>query len=87
MILFQIICILINLILAFILHNCREYDSEESIKIRLKYWIGWALLTLIPIISCITAVIMGIVMILLALDGDLIWNRKINEDHWLNKRY
>ena len=47
----------------------------------------WGILALIPIASCIVAVVIGILMIIAASDGDMYWGYKLGENHWLNKKY
>lgn len=87
MFIFQIICIILNVVLAIILHCCKDYYNDEFIKLPLKWWILWGVLALIPIASCVVAVIVGILMIVVASEGDIYWGYKLGENHWLNKKY
>lgn len=87
MFIFQIICIILNVVLAIILHCCKDYCNDEFIKLPLKWWILWGVLALIPIASCVVAVIIGILMIVVASEGDMYWGYKLGENHWLNKKY
>lgn len=83
----QLICIILNVILAIVLRCCKDYYSDEFIKLPLKWWILWGVLTLIPIASGITALAVGILMIAIASEGDMYWGLKLSDDHWLNKKY
>lgn len=87
MFIFQLICIILNILLAIILRCCKDTYYNEFIKLPLKSWILWGILTLIPIASCIVAVIIGILMITEAIDDDMYWGYKLSENHWLNKKY
>ena len=87
MIIFQLICIILNVILAVVLRCCKDYYSDEFIKLPLKWWILWGVLALIPIASCVVAIVVGIFMIVAATEGDMYWGLKLREDHWLKKKY
>lgn len=86
MFIFQLICIILNVTLAIVLRCYKNY-YDEFIRLPLKRWILWGILALIPIASCIVAVVIGILMIIAASDGDMYWGYKLGENHWLNKKY
>lgn len=83
----QIICVILNILLAIILKCCIDYYTDEHVKLPLKLWILWGIVILIPILSGISVIAVGISMIVSASEGDIYWGLKFNKDHWLNKEY
>lgn len=87
MFIIQIICIILNILLAIVLKCCIDYYTDEYIKLPLKLWILWGIATLIPILSGIAVIVVGIIMAASACEGDIYWGWKLSENHWLNKEY
>lgn len=83
----QIICIILNILLAIVLKCCIDYYTDEHVKLPLKLWILWGIITLIPILSGTAVIGIGIFMIVSAEGGDIYWGLKLSENHWLNKEY
>lgn len=83
----QIICIILNVLLAIVLKCCIDYYTDEHVKLPLKLWILWGIATLIPILSGLAVFVVGIIMIVSASEGDIYWGLKLGENHWLNKEY
>lgn len=89
MVLFQIICIILNLLLAFILHNSEYvgyYGNTKPIPFKqpLIVWCLWGVGILIPIVSCIIFIIIGIWMLVEWREEHRI---KWPDNHWLFKKY
>lgn len=87
MFIFQLICIILNVALAIIMRCCKDSYDDEFIRLPLKWWILWGILALIPIVSCMVVVVIGLLMIVAASEFDIYWGYKLGENHWLNKKY
>ena len=87
MFIFQFICIILNVVLAIVLRCCKDYCNDEFIRLPLKWWILWGIVTLIPIASCVALIIIAIIMIVAACECDIYWGYELGENHWLNKKY
>lgn len=83
----QFICIILNVILAIVLRCCKDYYDDEFIRLPLKWWILWGIVTLIPIASWVALIIIAIIMIVAASECYIYWGLKLSDDHWLNKKY
>ena len=64
----QISCIILNLLLAYILHNseyvgCCGNSHPKPFKMQLFKWIIWGIATLIPFVSIASFIVVGIYML------------------------
>ena len=83
----QIICIILNILLAIILKCCTNCYTGEHVKLPLKLWILWGIVTLVPILSGVAVLVIGVIMIVSASEYNIYWGLKLDENHWLNKEY
>lgn len=83
----QLICIILHILLAIVLKCCNDYYTDEHVKLPLKLWILWGIITLIPVLSGLAVIVVGVIMIVSASDGDIYWGFKLDENHWLNREY
>lgn len=75
--------ILINLVLAYIFHNCQDYKTNKSLKLPLIIWIAFVIITFIPIINIISSAIFITTISLYFVDCDI----KFKEGFWLAKEF
>lgn len=85
----QISCIILNLLLAYSLHNseyvgCYGNSSPKPFKMQLFKWIIWGIATLIPFVSAVSFIVMGIYMLSDWKDDHRI---KIDDDSIFLKEY
>lgn len=78
-----LISLVINSILAYILHNSHESYGDEPFTLPLILWITLGITTLIPILN-ISASIVYIIIVGVAYSRCDI---ELNDDFWLTKRY
>lgn len=75
--------ILLNLVLAYLFHNCQEYKTNKPLKLPLIVWIAFVIITFIPIINIISSLIF-ITTISMCFDD---CNIKFKEGFWLAKEF
>ena len=73
--------ILINLVLAYLFHNCQNCKTNKLLKLPLILWIAFVITTFIPFINIISSVIFIAIISLYFVDGEI----KFKEGFWLAK--
>ena len=75
--------ILINLVIAYLFHNCQDYRTDKPLKLPLILWITFVIITFIPFINIITSVIFIAIFSMYFIDGDI----EFKEGFWLAKEF
>ena len=75
--------ILLNLVLAYLFHNCQVYKTNKPLKLPLILWITFVIITFIPIINIISSIIFITTFSMYLIDGDI----KFKEGFWLAKEF
>lgn len=78
-----LISLVINGILAYILHNSHSGYGDEPVTLPLILWILFGILTFIPVVNTITSLVCSIITGIAYGGGDI----ETNDDFWLTKRY
>ena len=73
--------ILINLVLAYLFHNCQDCKTNKLLKLPLILWIAFVIITFIPFINIISSAIFIAIISLYFVDGEI----KFKEGFWLAK--
>lgn len=75
--------ILINLVLAYLFHNCQECRTNKPLKLPLILWITFVIITFVPFINIMSSVILIAIFSIYFIDGDV----KFKEGFWLAKEF
>ena len=75
--------ILINLVLAYLFHNCQDCKTNKLLKLPLILWITFVITTFIPFINIMSSVILIAIFSIYFIDGDI----KFKEGFWLAKEF
>jgi hypothetical protein len=84
MVILFLISLVINGILAYILHNSHENCGKcKPFTLPLILWIAFGITTFIPIINIVASIVYVIIAGISYSQYDI----KLNDDFWLTKRY
>lgn len=75
--------ILINLVLAYLFHNCQDCKTNKPLKLPLIVWITFVIITFIPVVNIISSLMLITAICVFFNDYDI----KFKEGFWLAKEF